>query len=89
MTLPLIYSLNECPPSEKRSIIKLIKHHNRNNEKVNLVIDFVKKYGGLSYAEIKMNEFKKLAISKLESFPENEAKNSLIELVEFSTQRKK
>lgn len=89
MTLPLIYALNACPPSEKRKVISLIKHHNRNSEKVGVVIEFVKKYGGLTFAEIKMDEYKKLAISKLDFFPDTESKKCLIDLVEFTTQRKK
>jgi octaprenyl-diphosphate synthase len=89
MTLPLIFALNESPASEKRKIISLIKHHNRNSEKVSIVIDFVKKYGGLRFAEMKMDEYKKSAISKLDSFPDSGSKKSLIALVEFTTQRKK
>ena len=89
LTLPLIYALNNCPALEKRSIISIIRHHNRNSEKVNVVIDFVEKYGGMTFAEMKMEEYKNSAISKLESFPDSESKKSLIELVEFTTRRKK
>ena len=89
MTLPLIFALSECPSSEKRKVLSLIRHHNRNSEKVGVVIEFVKKYGGLTYAEMKMGEYKKLAISKLDTFPDTDSKKSLIDLVEFTTQRKK
>jgi octaprenyl-diphosphate synthase len=89
MTLPLIFTLNECPPSEKRKIISLIRHHNRNSEKVGVIVEFVKRYGGLTFAELKMEEYKKLAISKLDTFPDTDSKRSLIELVEFTTNRKK
>jgi octaprenyl-diphosphate synthase len=89
MTLPLIFALNKCPFSEKRKVISLIKHHNRNSDKVEVVIEFVKKYGGLDFAENKMYEYKNLAISKLDNFPDTDFKKSLIDLVEFTTQRKK
>lgn len=89
MTLPLIYSLNESGFSEKRRIISIIRNHNNNSEKVKEVVQFVVKHGGLKYAEIKMNEYKQLAISRLGSFPDNDPKNSLIQLVEFTTNRKK
>jgi len=88
MTLPLIYSLNECPPSEKHRIISLIRHHNRNSEKVKEVINFVRSFGGLIFSEMKMNEYKKSAIAKLDSLPDNDSKKSLIALVEFTTNRK-
>lgn len=89
MTLPLIYALNVCPLNEKHKVISLIRHHNHNTEKVGEIIDFTKKYGGLDFAEKKMDEYKKAAISKIESFPENESKKSLIALVEYTTNRKK
>ncbi len=88
MTLPLIYALDVCPGSERRKIISIIKHHNRNADKVDEVIDFVKKYGGLIYAEKKMQEYKTEALKKLSAFPESESKNSLISLLEFTISRK-
>ncbi len=88
MTLPLIYALNRSSRTEKRRIISLIRHHNRNTEKVTEVIEFVKKFGGLNFAENKMEEYKKMAISKIEFFPDNIYKKSLIDLVEYTTKRK-
>jgi octaprenyl-diphosphate synthase len=89
MTLPLIYSLNECPLKEKQRIISLIRHHNHNYEKVGEIIEFVKKNGGLRFAELKMDEYKKNAILKLDILPDNDSKRSLINLVEYTTNRKK
>jgi len=88
MTLPLIYALNVCPTSERRKIISIIKHHNRNADKVDEVIDFVKKHGGLDYAAKKMEEYKLMALEKLNSFPESDAKKSLILLLEYTINRK-
>ena len=88
MTLPLIYALEVCPSSERRKIISIVKHHNRNADKVDEVISFVKNYGGLAFAEQKMQEYKNLAFEKLNSFPDSESKKSLIALLEFTISRK-
>ncbi len=88
MTLPLIYALEVCPSNERRKIISIIKHHNRNADKVDEVISFVKNYGGLIFAEQKMQEYKNKAFEKLSSFPDSESKKSLIALLEFTISRK-
>ena len=88
ITLPLIFALNECTLPEKTKIISIIKHHNKNAEKINTVLDFVKKWGGLQFAEIKMEEYKNSAIAKLESFPDTDSKKALIAMVEYTTSRK-
>ncbi len=89
MTLPLIYALNETTSSQKRNIIKLVKNHNENPEKVSEVIEFVRSSGGLEYATNKMLQYQKEAFDILEGFPDNEYKNGLQELVKFTTERNK
>jgi octaprenyl-diphosphate synthase len=88
MTLPLIYALEDCPVAERKKILSIIKHHNRNADKVDEVIDFVKNYGGLVFAEQKMQEYKEMAIKKLDVFSDSDSKKSLISLLEFTTSRK-
>jgi octaprenyl-diphosphate synthase len=88
MTLPLIYALEVCPSGEKKKIISIIKHHNRNADKVDEVIAFVKNYGGLVFAEKKMEEYKMKALEKLDSFEDSESKKSLISLLEYTISRK-
>ncbi|MCB8995072.1 MAG: polyprenyl synthetase family protein [Bacteroidales bacterium] len=88
MTLPLIYALDVCPSGEKKKMLSIIKHHNRNADKVDEVIDFVKNYGGLDFAEKKMIEYKEKALAKINSFPDSESKTALIQLLNFSISRK-
>ncbi len=88
MTLPLIYALEVCPGNEKKKIISIIRHHNRNSDKVDEVINFVKNYGGLDFAEKKMLEYKNNALEILKSFPDSESKESLVSLLEFTINRK-
>ena len=46
MTLPLISVLRDCSPKEKRWVLKSLKKHNKNKEKVQELIKFVKDKGG-------------------------------------------
>jgi octaprenyl-diphosphate synthase len=53
------------------------------------VIAFVLKSGGIEYASAKMREYQSAAISILETFPESEFRKALVELVDYSIDRKK
>jgi octaprenyl-diphosphate synthase len=52
------------------------------------LIQMVTEKGGLDYAEQKMNEFKEKAINGLMEFDDCQARQSLIELMEYITTRK-
>jgi octaprenyl-diphosphate synthase len=89
MTLPLIYALNNATKEEKNKIINNIKRHNEEPAKVAEVIDFVRKSGGLKYAEDVMLKFRQEAFDILRGFQESEVRTSLEQLVYFVTERKK
>ena len=89
MTLPLIYALNNCAPSEKSWCINSIKNHNKDKKRVKEVIQFVKDKNGLAFAEQKMTEFKLEALALLEHFPPSIYKESLELMVNYVTERKK
>ncbi|MFI5172985.1 MAG: polyprenyl synthetase family protein [Chitinophagales bacterium] len=89
LTLPIIYTLQHADRSDKRQIINIIRNENKNTEKVNYVIDFVKKHGGIEYAQKKMHQYQQEAFGILEKFPSGESAASLKQLVEFTTERKR
>jgi len=89
MTLPLIYTLNNCSKSEKRWLINSVKNHNKNKKRVREVIAFVKANGGLDYAVQKMLHFKEEALKLLEAYPESQYKSSLELMVNYVVDRKK
>ncbi|MCD4773218.1 MAG: polyprenyl synthetase family protein [Bacteroidales bacterium] len=89
MTLPLIYMLDNATFKEKRKIINIIKNHNKNKEKVAEVIRKVNESGGIEYAKNKMLEYREKALTLLDDFPDSPSKNSLKELVIYTTERKK
>lgn len=89
LTLPLIYALNMTSRSEKRRIINLVKNHNEESDKVSEVIDFVRNSGGLDYATNRMEAYQQEAFDILNELPEHSARESLQQLVRFTTERKK
>jgi len=89
MTLPLIKALQSASWLEKRRIIGNIRNHSHNNKKVNEVIDFVKKSGGLEYANDVMRKYYKEALEILDGFEDSAYKQSLKNLVQFTIERSK
>ncbi len=89
MTLPLIYSLNNCTWLEKRKIITIIKNHNEESEQVKKVIAFVIEKGGITYANKVMHNYKEKALTVLNQLPKNPARDSLERLLIYAIERKK
>ncbi len=89
MTLPLIYALQNCSWIEKRKVIFNINRRNTNQKVVKEIIQFVHDKGGLEYAKTKMDDYKTEALEILTTLPQNEATQSLKDLVEFVTNRRK
>ena len=89
MTLPLIYTLNKVDRKDKNRIINTFKNHNEDPERVQQVIQLVIDNGGIEYSEIKMNQYKEMALKSIEIIGESEAKKSLISLLEYSISRNK
>ncbi len=89
MTLPLIYALNNSSEQEKKWLINSVKNYNKDKKRVKEVIDFVKKQGGLTYAEEKMIAFQQEALALIQDFPSSPYKNSLTLMVNYVIERKK
>lgn len=89
LTLPIIYTLQTAPKAIKKEIIYIVKNKNTDSKKVAQVMDWVKSYGGLDYAEKWMQTYHQKALNILEHFPASEAKSAMIDLVNFTIERKK
>jgi octaprenyl-diphosphate synthase len=89
MTLPLIYSLNKASWLEKRRIVGIVKNESEKPKKRAEVIEFVKKSGGIQYAEKVMLAFQQEASDILNQFPESVYKQSLSQLVKYTIERRK
>jgi octaprenyl-diphosphate synthase len=89
ITLPLIHSLEQSSNSKKRHILNIVKSKKKTKSEISEVISFVKEYGGLEYAELKMNQYRDKALAILDSYADSEVKESLREFVQYTTSRKK
>ncbi|GJM27777.1 MAG: polyprenyl synthetase [Cyclobacteriaceae bacterium] len=89
MTLPLIYSLNEASSRERGRIKNIVKNNNHKRKNVQLVIDFVKATGGITYANQIMRQFVDEALQILNEFDDSSYRESLQQMVEFTISRNK
>ncbi|WP_457611147.1 polyprenyl synthetase family protein [Lutibacter sp.] len=88
MTLPLIYTLNNCSEKEKKWLVNSVKNHNKDKKRVKEVIAFVKENGGIEYTIIKMQEYQSKALQILETYPKSIYKDSLLKMVNYVIERK-
>lgn len=88
LTLPLIYTLNNIEAAKRRELIYIIKNENKNPQKVKQVIDTVVQFGGIRYAEEKMNQYRDEALAILREFKDSEVRTALEQLVRYTTDRK-
>jgi octaprenyl-diphosphate synthase len=89
ITLPLIYALENSANSKKRHILNIIKNKKKTKAEIDEVISFVSENGGMEYAELKMNQYRDKALAIIDSYPDNEVKDSLKDFVNYTTSRKK
>lgn len=87
MTLPLIYALNNSSSKDKRFIINTVKSYSDDKARVEQVINMVMAAGGLKYAKEKMHQYQDQAFNILNTFPASVYKDSLEQLVRFTTER--
>lgn len=89
LTLPLIVALRNADSAERKQLLTIIKKHNTDGVRVKQLVQRVIDLGGIEYATRKMNHFRDEALNALADFPNSDAKESLIELVHFTINRKK
>ncbi|MBL7853782.1 MAG: polyprenyl synthetase family protein [Cyclobacteriaceae bacterium] len=87
MTLPLIYALSKAGFWDKRRIIGIVRSESEKPKKVQEVIEFVKKSGGIDYAREKMALYYQQALAILDRYPESTYRQSLKNLVQFTIER--
>lgn len=88
MTLPLIYTLKNADEKDKKYYFNSIKRYNHDSKRVKELIAFVIKSGGLEYAISVMKDFQEKAKKMLDEFPDSEAKNSLLLMLDYVIERK-
>ena len=86
-TLPLIFALQQAPPSKKKQILKLINSSASDSQKLKTITHFVEEKGGLEHCRATMNELAQKAIAIIDSCPPGDAAIALKETVEYTKNR--
>jgi octaprenyl-diphosphate synthase len=86
-TLPLIHALENGNFKDKNHIIKLIKSNHITSVQIKEIIDFAVDSKGIEYTVGKMNSYKNEALKLIAGYPENDAKKSMVMLVEYVINR--
>lgn len=88
LTLPVLYAISKAEKSEVRAIRKLIKSNRNERQKLEEVLEFVNKYGGMEYSRNKMIELRNQAFQLLEELAtEGENREHMQNLINFVIER--
>ena len=88
ITLPLIYTLNNINPSDKKFIISSYKNKTRLKRNKKRIYGIIKDNGGFKYAFDKMVNLKEKNLLIIDNFPENKSKESLKLMLDYLINRK-
>lgn len=88
MTLPLIYTLQQCDAATKKKIISIFKNPEKKKNEINYILQMVNEHQGIRYAENKMNEYIQKAFETLLQLNDSEARKHLMALVSYTAERK-
>ena len=89
LTLPLIHALAQSDRSERRRILKIVRQKKKSRQDVREVARFAEEAGGIAYARAKMQAFASEARAILLTFPPTPARDALLDLVDYTVQRRR
>lgn len=89
ITLPLIHALEQSDYIKKRRILGIVRSKKKTKPEISEVINFVHDYGGMEYAELKMNQYRDKALAILDSYTDSTIRKSLCDFVDYTTSRDK
>lgn len=86
LTLPLIHALRQAPARERDAVLGMIRKGGKKTD-VRRVLDFVRSYGGLEYADGRARDYARAAAACLEAFPRGASRGSLEAFARFVVDR--
>jgi octaprenyl-diphosphate synthase len=89
ITLPLIHALQTAPHTTSVTMLEIISKQDFSQENIRQLIEFAKEYGGIEYAQMKMQEIKIKTMELLTVFPDSEAKTAMTDLIDYIIERRK
>jgi octaprenyl-diphosphate synthase len=88
ITLPLLGALSRVEAPVAASIREKIVHIHEREAYKREIMSFVHENGGIEYATARLDEYVSQAVRALDAFPESEEKRYLIQIAEFTADRK-
>jgi octaprenyl-diphosphate synthase len=89
LTLPLIHALQMVDGAERRWMVNVVKNHNEDDKAVAELVRRVVKANGVAHAQERMYAFRDQALEVLHTFPHNEARQALEDLLQLTVERTK
>ena len=89
MTLPLIFSLEHASIGDRKRIMKIVRKKKKSRGDIKEVNEFVFNLGGIAYTRKRMHDYAEEARAIMLSFPDSPARTAMLNLVQFTIQRKK
>jgi octaprenyl-diphosphate synthase len=87
LTLPVIYALNNTNMPAMQTLAKKVKAGTINPDEIAVLVEFTKQYGGIEYAEQKMEEFAREAQVYIEECVKPELKPAFKAYLDYVIQR--
>lgn len=88
ITLPLIYTINNVNPTDKKFIINSYKNKARLKRNKNRIYKIIRDTGGFKYAFDIMLDLKEKNLLIIDDFPENKSRESLKLMLDYLINRK-
>jgi len=88
-TLIAVHSLNNTGGANKKTIEEIFGNKNASDQQIKEIYDLFKKIGSINYAKKTAESYCEKAKKQLESFPDSEAKQILLNLADYSIKREK
>lgn len=89
LTLPLIHALEQAGKSERRRILRMVRKKKKSRADVREIARFAQDAGGTAYARAKMQALAGEAREILLTFPPTPARDALLDLADYTVQRKR
>lgn len=90
LTLPVIYALKNTPFESMLTLAKKVKSGTINKDEIAVLVEFTKKYGGIEYAEKRMNDYRNEALKYIQtSVSDSAISESLTTYLDYVIHRNK
>ena len=87
ITLPLIYAINNATEAEKQVVMTIFKEKDFTQDNIDELINFTVNKGGIEYAQQRMKHYSNKAIETISHYPDSTAKDAMVKLITYSTER--